>query len=94
MIEYYSKLEAVLTSGLESIRRKSDTLMGIEVYEVNKCQRLSLQNCLAEEWLIVVETYSEPLSIYSSMMLVAGAWFVARFRSWTRPKTATMADIW
>ena len=30
MIEYYSKLEAVLTSGLESIRRKSDTLMGIE----------------------------------------------------------------
>ena len=30
MIEYYSKLEAKLTSGLESIRRKSDTLMGIE----------------------------------------------------------------
>ncbi|MBC28681.1 MAG: ATPase [Euryarchaeota archaeon] len=30
MLEYYSKLEAMLTSGLESIRRKSDTLMGIE----------------------------------------------------------------
>ena len=30
MMEYYSKLEGVLTSGLESIRRKSDTLMGIE----------------------------------------------------------------
>ena len=30
MMEYYSKLEARLTSGLESIRRKSDTLMGIE----------------------------------------------------------------
>ena len=30
MLEYYSKLEAILTSGLESIRRKSDTLMGIE----------------------------------------------------------------
>ena len=29
MLEY-SKLEAMLTSGLESIRRKSDTLMGIE----------------------------------------------------------------
>ena len=30
MIEYYTKLEGLLTSGLESIRRKSDTLMGIE----------------------------------------------------------------
>ncbi len=30
MMEYYSKLEARLTSGLESIRRKPDTLMGIE----------------------------------------------------------------
>ena len=30
MLEYYSKLEARLTSGLESIRRKTDTLMGIE----------------------------------------------------------------
>lgn len=30
MLEYYSKLEGLLTSGLESIRRKSDTLMGIE----------------------------------------------------------------
>ena len=30
MIEYYSKLEGLLTSGLESIRRKTDTLMGIE----------------------------------------------------------------
>ena len=30
MIEYYTKLEGLLTSGLESIRRKTDTLMGIE----------------------------------------------------------------
>jgi len=30
MLEYYSKLESRLTSGLESIRRKNDTLMGIE----------------------------------------------------------------
>ena len=30
MIEYYTKLEGLLTSGLESIRRKNDTLMGIE----------------------------------------------------------------
>ena len=30
MIEYYTKLEGLLTSGLESIRRKPDTLMGIE----------------------------------------------------------------
>jgi len=30
MLEYYTKLESVLTSGLESIRRNSDTLMGIE----------------------------------------------------------------
>jgi transitional endoplasmic reticulum ATPase len=30
MIEYYTKLESRLTSGLESIRRKNDTLMGIE----------------------------------------------------------------
>ncbi|MEE2747173.1 MAG: CDC48 family AAA ATPase [Candidatus Thermoplasmatota archaeon] len=30
MIEYYNKLEGLLTSGLESIRRNSDTLMGIE----------------------------------------------------------------
>ncbi len=30
MIEYYNKLEGLLTSGLESIRRKNDTLMGIE----------------------------------------------------------------
>jgi transitional endoplasmic reticulum ATPase len=30
MLEYYTKLESQLTSGLESIRRKSDTLMGIE----------------------------------------------------------------
>ena len=30
MIEYYTKLEGRLTSGLESIRRKTDTLMGIE----------------------------------------------------------------
>ncbi|MEE2747516.1 MAG: CDC48 family AAA ATPase, partial [Candidatus Thermoplasmatota archaeon] len=30
MIEYYSKLEGLLTSGLESIRRNNDTLMGIE----------------------------------------------------------------
>ena len=30
MIEYYTKLESLLTSGLESIRRKTDTLMGIE----------------------------------------------------------------
>ena len=30
MLEYYSKLEAMLTSGLDSIRRKPDSLMGIE----------------------------------------------------------------
>ena len=30
MIEYYNKLEGLLTSGLESIRRNNDTLMGIE----------------------------------------------------------------
>ncbi len=30
MIEYYTKLEGLLTSGLESIRRNNDTLMGIE----------------------------------------------------------------
>ncbi|MEC8927209.1 MAG: AAA family ATPase, partial [Candidatus Thermoplasmatota archaeon] len=30
MLAYYSKLEGLLTSGLESIRRNSDTLMGIE----------------------------------------------------------------
>ena len=30
MLEYYTKLEGLLTSGLESIRRKPDTLMGIE----------------------------------------------------------------
>ncbi|HJM67684.1 MAG TPA: CDC48 family AAA ATPase [Candidatus Thalassarchaeaceae archaeon] len=30
MLAYYSKLESLLTSGLESIRRNSDTLMGIE----------------------------------------------------------------
>ena len=30
MLDYYSKLEGLLTSGLESIRRNSDTLMGIE----------------------------------------------------------------
>jgi transitional endoplasmic reticulum ATPase len=30
MLEYYTKLEGLLTSGLESIRRNNDTLMGIE----------------------------------------------------------------
>jgi len=30
MLEYYAKLEGLLTSGLESIRRNNDTLMGIE----------------------------------------------------------------
>lgn len=30
MLEYYTRLESKLTSGLESIRRNSDTLMGIE----------------------------------------------------------------
>ena len=50
MLEYYSKLEAMLTSGLESIRRKSDTLMGIEsVRGECKCRPPSLQNYLAEE---------------------------------------------
>jgi len=30
MLEYYGKLESRLTSGLDSIRRKTDTLAGIE----------------------------------------------------------------
>jgi hypothetical protein len=30
MLEYYSKLEGELTSGLKSIRSTSDSLMGIE----------------------------------------------------------------
>jgi hypothetical protein len=30
MLEYYTKLEGELTSGLKTIRSSSDTLMGIE----------------------------------------------------------------
>jgi hypothetical protein len=30
MMEYYGRMEAMLTSGLESVRRRPDTLSGIE----------------------------------------------------------------
>ena len=30
MMEYYGRMEGMLTSGLESVRRRPDTLSGIE----------------------------------------------------------------